>query len=132
MVFTLVVYGAPYSSESPLTAYNFARATLAKGHNICRIFFFHDGALNGSGAVSSHNGEFSLLSGWQDLHKRFNIDMVICIGSGTKRGVINEQEAKRAGIACGTLAPGFELSGLGQLVEAMIKSDRIITFGSAT
>ena len=37
--------------------------------------------------------------------------------------------ALRRGIKDEVLAPGFRISGLGQLVDAGIKADRTVTFG---
>ena len=36
---------------------------------------------------------------------------------------------KRHGKDANNIAPGFHISGLGQLIEAGIESDRLITFG---
>jgi tRNA 2-thiouridine synthesizing protein D len=38
-------------------------------------------------------------------------------------------EAKRNGKDADNLAPGFRISGLGQLIEAGIQADRLVTFG---
>ena len=40
--FALVVYGAPYSSEGCLSALQFAEAVIAEGHEILRVFFYHE------------------------------------------------------------------------------------------
>ena len=37
--------------------------------------------------------------------------------------------ALRRGIKTEVLAPGFRISGLGQLVDSGIKADRLVTFG---
>ena len=38
-------------------------------------------------------------------------------------------EAERNGKDANNLAPGFRISGLGQLVEAAVECDRLVTFG---
>jgi len=43
---------------------------------------------------------------------------VVCVAAGMRRGIKDE-----------ILAPGFRISGLGQLVEAGIQCDRLVTFG---
>jgi len=40
-----------------------------------------------------------------------------------------DAEALRRGIRDENLASGFRISGLGQLVEAGIEADRLVTFG---
>jgi tRNA 2-thiouridine synthesizing protein D len=42
---------------------------------------------------------------------------------------MDEGEAKRQGLDAHNIAPGFRISGLGQLVEGGIQSDRLIVFG---
>jgi tRNA 2-thiouridine synthesizing protein D len=129
--YTIIVYGAPYSSEGPHSAYNFTRAALRKGHQIQCIFFLNDGALNGSAIISKHEENFSLITGWQDISDSLDISMLLCVSSGSKKGVINQQQAKRLGISGSTIASGFEIAGLGALTEAIVRSDRVVTFGSA-
>ena len=47
-----------------------------------------------------------------------NVDLVVCVAAALRRGIKDE-----------VLAPGFRISGLGQLIDAGIKSDRLVTFG---
>ena len=44
--------------------------------------------------------------------------VVVCVAAALRRGIKDE-----------VLAPGFRISGLGQLVDAGIKADRTVTFG---
>ncbi|OZG73620.1 sulfurtransferase TusD [Hahella sp. CCB-MM4] len=130
MIYSIVVYGAPHSSQAPYSAYQFIQAALSRGHSIYRIFFYHDGATNGSSLVVSPQDDDLLPKAWHELKQQHEIDFVVCIGAGIKRGVINEQEAARYERTQHSLNDRFELSGLGQLVDASLKSDRVITFGA--
>ncbi|MND01677.1 Sulfurtransferase TusD [compost metagenome] len=56
------------------------------------------------------------------------IDAVVCVASALKRGILDEKEALRYDAAGSSLAPGFVISGLGQLVDATLKADRVINF----
>jgi tRNA 2-thiouridine synthesizing protein D len=47
-----------------------------------------------------------------------------------RRGIINATEAERYEKQGHNLTDEFVLSGLGQLVEAGLESDRLITFGA--
>ena len=54
--------------------------------------------------------------------------------SATRRGVpmtgtSPASEAKRNGKDADNIAPGFRISGLGQLIEAGIEADRLVVFG---
>jgi tRNA 2-thiouridine synthesizing protein D len=63
------------------------------------------------------------------LAKDHGIDLVVCVAAAQRRGILDKDEAKRNGKDADNLEEGFRISGLGQLVEAGIQSDRLITFG---
>lgn len=130
MKFTIVVHGAPHSSQGPQTALRFAQALLAAGHEIYRVFFSGDGVHNGSMLATPQQDECHVIEGWQQLAKEHNVDLVVCIAAAIRRGIMDDNEAKRHGKPVGNLADGFTLSGLGQLVDGSIQSDRVVTFGA--
>ncbi|PSL09983.1 tRNA 2-thiouridine synthesizing protein D [Marinobacterium halophilum] len=129
MIFTLVVHTAPYQSPTAATALRFARAVIAGGHQIHRVFFYRDGVYNANALASPPRDEQHIPQQWQQLAEEHQLDMVVCIAAAVRRGILNADEAKRYEKDGYNLAEGFELSGLGQLVEASLKSDRVITFG---
>ncbi len=129
MIYTLVVHAAPYQSAAAGTALRFARAALAAGHSIHRIFFYRDGVHNASALAAPPRDEQNIPAQWQQLAQEHHLDMVVCIAAAVRRGVLDAGEAKRYEKASHNLADGFELSGLGQLIEASLQSDRVITFG---
>jgi len=129
MIFSIVVQAPPVQSQGAETALRFARAVLAAGHHIHRVFFYRDGVHNGSALSCTPQDESNIPQQWQALAKEHNLDLVVCIAAGVRRGVVNEQEARRYKREQWNLRDAFELSGLGQLVEACIQSDRVVTFG---
>jgi len=129
MKFTLVIHSAPYQSASAETALRFARALLANGHELYRVFFYRDGVHNASALASPPRDESALPGAWQQLAREHRLDLVVCIAAAVRRGILDENEAGRYEKSAFNLADGFELSGLGQLSEALIESDRVITFG---
>lgn len=129
MIYTLVVHTAPYQSASAATALRFAKAVLAAGHSIHRIFFYRDGVHNASALAAPPRDEQNIPAQWQQLAREHQLDLVVCIAAAVRRGVIDANEAKRYEKPNHNLAEGFELSGLGQLIEAGLVSDRVITFG---
>jgi tRNA 2-thiouridine synthesizing protein D len=46
-----------------------------------------------------------------------------------RRGIVDEGERDRNKKEATNVADGFRISGLGQLIEAGIESDRLVTFG---
>lgn len=130
MIFSLAIYSAPHSSQASDSAYRFACAAIASGHCLRRIFFYHDGIHNASSLAAAPQDEIQFPTRWQTLAQIHNIDLVVCIAAALRRGMLNEEEADRYQKPGHNLLPGFELSGLGQLVDAVLASDRLITFGS--
>jgi tRNA 2-thiouridine synthesizing protein D len=129
MNISLLVMGAPYDSQSAYTAYRYAKAALESNHELARIFFYQSGVHNGTNLATPPQDEFNLYKAWSQLQQDYDLDLVVCIAAAARRGVIDEGEMSRHQKEAYNLAPGFELSGLGQLVEAMATSDRFITFG---
>ncbi len=129
MIFSLAIYAAPYSSQASDTAYRFAAAVLANGHQLYRVFFYHDGVHNSSALMTPPQDEINLVLQWQQLSQDYNIDLVVCVAAALRRGLLNEQEANRYDKPTFNLNQNFEISGLGQLVDAAVISDRLITFG---
>lgn len=127
MIFSLAIYSS-LSAQSQDSAYQFAHALLSQGHQLYRVFFYHDGAYQGSALPCPPQDETDHTARWQALAKTYNIDLVICIAAGLRRGILDQREAQRYEKAQFNLADGFTLSGLGQLVEATVQSDRLITF----
>ena len=130
MKYALAVYGAPGTSQAPQTALNFARSAIARGHEIVRIFFYQDGVHVASNLTSPPQDESNLPREWQTFIAEHNLDAVVCIAAALRRGVINEAEATRYNLPANNLADHYELSGLGQLLDAAQESDRLITFGA--
>ena len=130
MKFSLAIYAAPYSSQASATALKFAQTLLADGHELYRVFFYGDGVHNGSQLNQPPQDESNLHLDWQLLAKKHQLDLVVCIAAALRRGILDQGEAKRYQKHADNLGEPFELSGLGQLVDACVNSDRIITFGA--
>jgi len=129
MKFTIIINEGPYQHQSADSALNFARALLAKGHEIFRVFFYHDGVNIGTRLATPPNDDRQLQQQWSLLAKEHNLDLVICIAAAQRRGIVDESESKRHGLDADNILDGFRVSGLGQLIEGSIQSDRTIVFG---
>lgn len=129
MKFGIQVNEGPYNHQSSDSAYRFTKAALEKGHEIYRVFFYHDGVYNGSRLGVPPQDDRNITELWEALAEEYNLDLVVCVAAAQRRGVLDESEANRNGKDANNIAAKFRISGLGQLIEAGIQSDRLIVFG---
>lgn len=128
MIFTVAVHNPPYATSANHHALQFCRAALTAGHNIARVFFYHEGVYTALNAQVAPQDEGDLLAQWQTLADTHDIELAVCIANALKRGVLSNEEQTRYDKAAATLAAPFELVGLGQLIDAIASSDRYIEF----
>ncbi|MCF6303077.1 MAG: sulfurtransferase complex subunit TusD [Devosiaceae bacterium] len=129
MKFGIVVNEGPYTHQASDSAYNFVKAALESGHEVSRVFFYHDGVNVGTRLSIPPQDDRQIQEQWSALAKEHELDLVICIAAAQRRGLLDENEAKRQGKDADNIAEGFRISGLGQLIEMGIEADRTITFG---
>ncbi len=114
----ILINAGPYTYQANDSAYQFAKAALAKGHTIQRVFFYHDGVNTANRLTEPPQDERNVPARWAKLAEEHQIDLVVCVAAALRRGIKSD-----------ILAPGFRISGLGQLVESGMKSDRLVVFG---
>ena len=129
MKFTIQVNTGPYTHQASDSAYRFTHAALESGHEIHRVFFYHDGVNNGTMMGAPPQDDRNLPVLWSELAEQHDLDMVVCIAAAQRRGIMDEKESERHGKEMANIAPGFQISGLGQLIEAAVASDRLMVFG---
>lgn len=129
MKFALQINEGPYQHQASDTAYQFAKAVLEKGHEIFRVFFYHDGVNNSTRLTTPPQDDRHIVNRWAALGEQYNLDLVVCVAAAQRRGIVDEGEAQRNGKDATNIHPQFRISGLGQLVEAAIQSDRLVVFG---
>lgn len=129
MKYGILINEGPYQHQAADTAYQFCKAAIERGHEIFRVFFYHDGVNTGTRFGVPPQDDRNVTVRWAELAEANNIDMVICIAAAQRRGILDENEAKRQGKDGNNIAPGFRISGLGQLIEAGIQCDRLVVFG---
>lgn len=113
MKFTVIVNAHP-SSLTAHSALRFCQTLLADGHALYQVFFYGDGVCNGMAQEQK-----ALSQAWSQLIKENQIDAVCCAGSAEKYGLGSSVN----------LADGFTVSGLGQMIDGLVHSDRVMTFG---
>ena len=114
MRFGLLIQGGALATGAAPTALGFAQAAVEAGHEVRRVFFYKDAVAIGNRFAADERG---VRAAWAEFGKRHDVELVLCVGSAQRRGVVEE-----------TVAEGFQLAGLGLLVEAMIEADRLISF----
>ncbi|MEN8169701.1 MAG: sulfurtransferase complex subunit TusD [Pseudomonadota bacterium] len=129
MKFTIQVNEGPYQHQASDTAYQFTKAALEKGHEIFRVFFYHDGVNNATRLTTPPQDDRNVITRWSELAEKHDLDMVVCVAAAQRRGIADADESKRNGKDADNLAPGFRISGLGQLIEGGVQSDRLVVFG---
>ena len=128
MKFAIAVFSAAHAPSSR-RALLFAQAALAGGHEIVRLFFYQDGVYNASSSVVTPQDEQDLPQQWRTFVSAHQLDGVVCIAAALRRGVLDETEAKRYQRSAINVDAPWQLSGLGQLHDAVQDADRLICFG---
>jgi tRNA 2-thiouridine synthesizing protein D len=114
----ILVNEGPYQHEASDSAYLFCKAVLESGHEIDRVFFYHDGVNNSTKLTEPPQDDRNVVTRWSKLAEDHGVDLVVCVAAALRRGIVDD-----------VLAKGFRISGLGQLVESAIRSDRLVVFG---
>ena len=130
MIFSLLIYASQNSGQAEHSALRFTRSALQQGHSIHRVFFYGEAVSACSAFKVTPRDEVNITEQWLKLAQDNDLDLVVCIAAAVGRGVLDQAEAKRHQKGAANLSDGFELSGLGQLADAIIVSDRTITFGN--
>lgn len=129
MKFGILVNEGPYTHQASDSAYHFTEAALRAGHEIVRVFFYHDGVNNGTRLSVPPQDDRNISERWSALAQQHEVELILCVAAAQRRGLLDEDEARRAGKDSNNMALGFQISGLGQLIDAGIQADRLIVFG---
>ena len=129
MKFGIMVNEGPYQHQASDSAYNFTKAALNKGHEIYRVFFYHDGVNNGTRLSTPPQDDRHIQKRWTALAHEHGLDLVVCVAAAQRRGIVDAGEMRRNAKDVDNIAPGFRISGIGQLVETAIEADRLMVFG---
>ena len=130
MIISIAVHGAPQSSQASRSALRFAEFALARGHEIHRVFFYHDGVLAAGCLGVAPQDEEDVHAGWVALAESRGLELAVCIAASLKRGMLNEEERARYGLPAAAAHPRFAVVGLGQLIDAIAASDRFLAFAA--
>lgn len=132
MRFSILVTASP-QRPGAVTALRTVQAVCRSSHELYRVFLYGDAVqLANRFAVcggSRGSARQSAQQQWQAWVTDAAVPVRVCVGAALRRGVADELEARRAGLDGASLASGFRLSGLGDWVDALSHSDRVVHFG---
>lgn len=124
----LINVSASPSTQSSLSALRFCQALCRKEHDIVRVFFYGDGVYNANRLLSPPSDENNMEQLWREFAEHEKVELIVCIAAAVRRGLLNEEEAKRYDKPASNIQSPFIVSGLGQMIEAAVLADRSITF----
>jgi tRNA 2-thiouridine synthesizing protein D len=127
--YSILVLSSPLAGQGARNAAAFAHELIAQGHQLHRVFFLDDGASVGGALPVFPQDEADRLLPWVELAEQHEVELALCISSALRRGLLDETEADRHDKTASSVHGAFTIAGLGQLVDACAKSDRLVTFG---
>jgi len=128
MIFSIAIFAGPQNSEAPLSALLFAKAVIAAGHDLTRVFFYHDGVSTANLLNMPPQDEPNVTKEWSKFGQEHQLEMLVCVASALRRGIFDQTEATRHSKPAANLAEGFEIAGLGQLIDVALNADRLVVF----
>jgi len=113
----VLIQEGPYNHEASDTAYNFVAAAMAKGHTITGVFIYDDAVYNVAKHMEPPQDDRHIAKRWSQLGAK-GVDIIVCVAAAKRRGINPE-----------LIVDSTRISGLGQLSEICVNSDRVVTFG---
>ena len=129
MKFNILVNEGPYTHQASDTAYQFAKAAVDAGHEVIRVFFYHDGVYNANRLSTPPVDERDVVNQWVRLAREHQVELAVCITASLKRGVLSDQSANRYGKNSDNIGQDFKVAGVGYFIEGSIIADRTLIFG---
>lgn len=108
-------------------ALRYARATLEKNPSL-HVFFYGDGAHTANRLRWQSADQTNLTQEWQNLAKRYQLPLAICVSTALSRGVSDSDNSARHQLQGDNIAQGFHLVGLSELAMMMQNNCRLIQF----
>lgn len=128
MRFSILVTASP-QRPGAVTALRTVQALCRSDHQLYRVFLYGDAVQLADRFAAYGSRSDSAQQQWQAWVVDAKQPVRVCVGAALRRGVADEAEARRAGLDDANLAPGFQLTGLGDWVDALSHSERVVHFG---
>ena len=88
MKLAVQVNEGPYQHQATDSAYHFTKAALEKGHEVFRVFFYHDGVNNGTRLTTPPQDDRNIVNRWTELAEKYDLDLVLCVAAAQRRGLV--------------------------------------------
>ena len=115
MKILVIVNESPWGSSLGVTALRLTRAMADRGEQISAVFFREDGVYHALPGRTADGGTPCLAEAWQVLAGQGGIPLLLCSSDAQRR----LQQAPEG---------GFREAGLAEMMELMVRSDRVVTF----
>ena len=106
MQISLIIRTAPEDAHRLATVRRFVRTAIEQGHTIRQCFFQSEGVV-----AATQSGE---IAEWQQIASNTQAELLLCSQAVEEHAVAPEGP--------------FQIGGLGALVEAAVRSDRLVSF----
>ena len=115
--YILMLHAAPWSNQAVLTACQFAHQAIKSGHTISAVFLYQDAVFNASQSLDISSDELNGQHHLLELHKKHNINLMLCVTAAEKRGLSELN-----------IHPEFNISGLAEFAELSTQANKVIQF----
>ncbi len=129
MKFNILVCEGPYTHQAADTAYHFVKSAVDMGHEVIRVFFYHDGVHNATRLAVPPSDETDIVNRWVSLAQEHNVELAVCIAASLRRGVLSSDAAARNSKKAWNLDPHFKVAGMAYFAEGAVVADRTVIFG---
>ncbi len=112
----VIVNESPWQTGMSVCALRFVLAAEAAGLQVVAVFFREDGVYHALGGTTADAGTPELTSAWQQFASRSGARLLLCSASCQRR------------LPPASAAAGFRPTGLADMLEWMLQSDRLVAF----
>ncbi|MDV2468292.1 sulfurtransferase complex subunit TusD [Acinetobacter chinensis] len=120
---TLLLITAAPTSIHAWHALGLAQSLKEKNEEF-RVFFYQDGVHVANSLNWVPDDQRNLTAEWLKL----DIRLPVCVSAALSRGITDAENAQRHQLSLHNLSQGFELTGLGELADAVESAQRLIQF----
>ncbi len=117
--FVILISASPQNSQSHMTAIKYVKALERFGEIVSCIFFYQDAVSVANKYNQPPSDEPQLLEAWGELAENSKLELMTCIATSFRRGVIDNDEANNRELSDSNLSKYFSVVGLGQLSAAL-------------
>lgn len=115
--YILTLHRAPWSSQSVLTACQFAQTAIKQGKEVIALFLYQDAVLNVNSQLDIPSDELNGHQQLKKLHDKYGVKILFCVTAAEKRGITPDNTDS-----------AFTLAGLAEFAELTTNTDKVIQF----